>query len=251
MMEQPSSTETTKTYQWMQANMPVLGDGTTHYYHQGPVFIDNADPVIEQELRWNPYENINVQEKDHGAVKGTNLKDICDLVGGMNAGETLKLRASDGFSKTFAYTNVYEYPARQGPMVITWYQDGNYPDATYTDGMKLVFFADTSTNPWGIHAMGNYDWHESAAPEYWYYYASSAEQYPTTTGLSVKYISDVLIYSDDPVPPELDTLFDGPVTLVPGETFSKTAYNSGTSYTINRPRLWSSSDGSNLGRVYL
>ncbi len=46
--------------------------------------------------------------------------------------------------------------------------------------------------------MGNYDWHESAAPEYWYYYTSGAEQYPTTTGLSVKYISDVLIYSDDP-----------------------------------------------------
>ena len=225
--------ETTKTYQWLEANLPVLGDGTTHYYHQGPVFIDNADPVIEQELRWNPYENISVQEKDNGAVKGTNLKDICDLVGGMNSGETLKLRASDGFSKTFAYTNVYEYPARQGPMVITWYQDGNYPDGTYADGMKLVFFADTSTNPWGIHAMGNYDWHESAAPEYWYYYASGAEQYPTTTGLSVKYLSDVLIYSDDPVPPELDTLFDGPVTLVPGETFSKTAYNSGTSYTIN------------------
>ena len=31
----------------------------------------------------------------------------------------------------------------------------------------------------------------------------------------------------------MDVLFDGPVTLVPGETFSKTAYNSGTSYTIN------------------
>lgn len=82
-------TETTKTYQWLEANLPVLGDGTTHYYHQGPVFIDNADPVIEQELRWNPYENISVQEKDNGAVKGTNLKDICDLVGGMNSGETL------------------------------------------------------------------------------------------------------------------------------------------------------------------
>jgi len=194
--------ETTRTYQWMQANLPVLGDGTTHYYHQGPVFIDNQDPVIEQELRWNPDEDTNVQEKDNGAVKGTNLKDICDLVGGMNAGETVKLKASDGFSRTFAYENVYQYPARQGPMGITWYRDGQYVDSGYADGMKLVFFADTSTNPWGIHAMGNYDWHESAAPEYWYYYASGAEQYPTTTGLSVKYISDVLIYSDDPpLPP--------------------------------------------------
>jgi len=81
--------ETTRTYQWMQANMPVLGDGTTHYYAQGPIFVDNPDPAVEEQLRWNPSEDTNVQEKDQGAVKGTNLKDICDLVGGMNAGETL------------------------------------------------------------------------------------------------------------------------------------------------------------------
>ena len=69
--------------------------------------------------------------------------------------------------------------------------------------MKLVFFADTSVNPWGIHAMGNYDWHESADPQYWYYYFDGNERYPTTTGLSIKYISDVFIYSDDspPSPP--------------------------------------------------
>ena len=35
-----------------------------------------------------------------GAVKGTNVKDLCDLVGGMNAGETLKIAAPDGFSRT-------------------------------------------------------------------------------------------------------------------------------------------------------
>ena len=128
--------ETTKTYQWMEANMPVLGDGVTHYYHQGPVFMDNANETLEQELRWNPDEDSN--EKDQGAVKGTNLKDLCNLVGGMNAGETVKLRSSDNFSKTFAYENVYNYPARQGPMVITWYLNGSYPDSGYSDGMKLV-----------------------------------------------------------------------------------------------------------------
>ncbi len=186
-----------------------MGDGVTHYYHQGPVFIDNPDPVVEQDLRWNPDEDTNIEEKDNGAVKGTNLKHICDLVGGMNAGETLTLRASDGFTKTFAYTNVYEYSPRQGPIGITWYKDGQYADSGYSDGLKLVFFADTSTNPWGIHAMGNYDWHESSAPEYWYYYISGSEQYPTTTGLSVKYISDVLIFSDDPLPTVPVAAFSG------------------------------------------
>ena len=30
--------KTTVTYQWMEANLPVQGDGVTHYYHQGVGF---------------------------------------------------------------------------------------------------------------------------------------------------------------------------------------------------------------------
>ncbi len=187
--------ETTVTYQWMEANLPVMGDGITHYYHQGPVFVDDADPVREEELRWNAAEDKNVQEKDMGAVKGTDLKDLCNLVGGMSHGDTVKIQAADGFTKTFAYENVYTPPARQGPMVITWYHDvdGYVPD--YRTGMRLVFFADNSTNPWGIQAFGNNDWRQSAVREYWYYYRQGDEKYPTTTGLSVQYVSDILIYS--------------------------------------------------------
>ncbi len=224
--------ETTVTYQWLEEALPVLGDGSTHYYHQGPVFVNDPDPDIEEQLRWNPAEDTN--EKDQGAVKGTNLKDLCDLVGGMSPGETVELKASDGFSKRFAYENVYSYPIRQGPMVITWFKDGTYPDTGYSDGMKLVFFADDSVNPWGYHMMGNYDWHESAAPEYWYYYTSGSEQYPTTTGLSVKYISDIKIYSQEAPPVPVDTLFDGTVTLIEGETFTVTAYNNASgNYTVD------------------
>ena len=64
--------------------------------------------------------------------------------------------------------------------------------------MRLVFFADTSVNPWGEHVFGNFDWHESAEPEFWYYYQSGEQKYPTTTGLSAKYVSDILIYSSLP-----------------------------------------------------
>ena len=46
---------------------------------------------------------------------------------------------------------------------------------------------------------------------------------------AVKTVADI-----QPPGPVMAVLFDGPVTLVPGETFSKTAYNSGTSYTINK-----------------
>ena len=191
--------EKTLTYQEMKDSLPVQGDGSTHYYHQGPVFVDDPDPVTQEQLRWNPREDTNaVPEKDMGAVKGTDLKDLCNLVGGMSSGDTVKIKASDGFTKEFAYKNVYTPPSRQGPMVITWYKDGQYPDSGYSEGMKLVFFADTSVNPGREHVFGNFDWHESADPKYWYYYQSGDQKYPTTTGLAAKYVSDILIYSSLP-----------------------------------------------------
>ncbi|MDD3135923.1 MAG: NosD domain-containing protein, partial [Methanoregula sp.] len=193
--------EQTVNYSWMSANLPVLGDGTTHYYHQGPVFVDDAtNETHEQELRWNPAEDTNVDTKDMGAVKGTNLKDLCDLVGGMSDGEEVKVLSVDGWSDRYAYKNVYQYSSREGPLGICWYQDGKYPDTGYSDGMRLVWFADTSVNPGGLHAFGNYDWHEAAAPEYWYYYNSGSEYYPTTTGLSGKYVNRIFIYSNDAPP---------------------------------------------------
>ena len=188
--------EKTVTYQWMEANLPVMGDGATHYYHQGPVFVDDADPAHEEELRWNAAEDKNVKEKDMGAVKGTSLKDLCDLAGGMAPGDVVKIKADDGFTKTFAYENIYLPNPRQGPLVIAWYHNSEGYVPEYRTGMRLIFFADNSTNPWGIHAFGNDDWRKSAASEYWYYYRQGDEKYPTTTGLSIQYVSDILIYSN-------------------------------------------------------
>jgi hypothetical protein len=192
--------EKTLTYQEMEDTLPVLGDGATHYYLQGPVFAG-----LTEEERWNPDEDSNaVPEKDMGAVKGTDVKDLCNLVGGMSPGDTVVIKASDGMSKEFAYKNIYAPPSRQGPVAVTWYCSGistctgPNPDSGYSDGMRLVFFADDSVNPWGAHVFGNFDWHESADPQYWYYYMSGTERYPTTTGLSVKYVSDILIYSSQP-----------------------------------------------------
>jgi hypothetical protein len=85
--------QTTITYQTMKDTLPVLGDGTTHYYLQGPIFKDDPNSTTQEMLRWNQEEDTNVQEKDMGAVKGTNLKDLCNLVGGMAAGDTLKVKS--------------------------------------------------------------------------------------------------------------------------------------------------------------
>jgi hypothetical protein len=179
--------EKTVDYTWMEENLPVRGDGITHYYHQGPVFID--DP----EARWNPAEDRNVQEKDMGALEGTSLPDLCDLVGGMEPGDTVRVTAVDGYSKTFDYRNVYAPSPRQGLMVITWFRDDEGYVPEYRTGMRLVFFADNTTNPWGINAFGNQDWRESADPEYYYYYVQGSERYPTTTGLSVQEVATITV----------------------------------------------------------
>jgi DMSO/TMAO reductase YedYZ molybdopterin-dependent catalytic subunit len=226
-------------YLWMEENLPVYGDGMTHYYHQGPVFSENEDD------RWNRQEDKNVLDKDMGAVKGTNLKDLCDLVGGMTPGDEIKVSASDGFSKRFNYTNVYEPQARQGPIILTWYRadQGYVPD--YYDGIKLVFFADNSTNPWGVHAFGVWDMHETLAEQYWHNFWSDAEKYPTTTGLSVKWVSDISIYSSEAIVTTqdvsqsnsdssglVDVIFDGIVTLTEG-TFTWTADGGDTHVVAN------------------
>ncbi len=41
--------EKTLTYQEMESSLPVQGDGSTHYYNQGPVFVDDPDPVMQEQ----------------------------------------------------------------------------------------------------------------------------------------------------------------------------------------------------------
>ncbi|WP_062399516.1 hypothetical protein [Methanogenium cariaci] len=105
------------TIAWMEKNLPVMGDGTTHYYLQGPVFDESEDP-------WNPDEDINCYpNKDMGALRGgTNVVDLCDQVGGAHrGGDVILIRSGDGFRKSFPYANVYTPPSRQA----RWYLPGN------------------------------------------------------------------------------------------------------------------------------
>ena len=186
--------ETTKTYQWLEGNLPVLGDGKTHYYSQGPTFNDSD--------LWDNAESLNIDTRDWGAVKGTDVKEICNLVGGMSAGETVKIKASDGFSKTFPYEYIYTPNPRQGPMGITWFRADQGYVSSYTDGMRMVMFADAKTNTYGWntsgwHVFGNADMRDCWAPQYWYNYSGT---YPSSGGVSVKTVSDILIYSNKAPP---------------------------------------------------
>ena len=248
--------ETTVNYEWMMNNLPVYGDGVTHYYHQGPIFQEEWEEIHPNETwdrerdKWNPEEDVNVLTKDLGAVKGTNVKDLCELVGGMAEGDTVEIKAVDGFFKRFPYENVYMPEPRQGPLVVTWYtkdatesghEEGYVADGYY-NGMRLVFFADTSTNLWGKHVFGIADMHECIPEEYWHYY--QYPDYPTTTGFTVKYVNRIYIHSTLE-PPVLTSIAVLPadVTLEIGgvQQFNATPYQYGNEMP-NILLTWTSSD---------
>jgi len=186
--------ETTKTYQWMESNLPVYGDGITHYYFQGPTF----DPAN----LWDPGETINVDSRDYGAAKGSDVKDLCDLVGGMNSGEWVKIKAQapDLFSKNFDYEDVYTPEPEQGKLIIAWYNPtfGGYPPV-YDTGMRLIFFADPEPGQ-TKHVFGNWDMHEYLAEDRWSYYYQDGIFYPSSSQLSVQNVGEIIIYSDDAPP---------------------------------------------------
>jgi PGF-pre-PGF domain-containing protein len=250
--------ETTVEYTWMMNHRTVYGDGVTHYYHQGPIFQDAWEAKHPNETwdpdedRWNPEEDVNVLEKDLGAVKGTNVKNLCELVGGMAEGDLLEIKASDGYSKMFPYENVYEPEPRQGPLVVTWYtedasesgQESGYVSDGYSSGMRLVFFANTSTNPWSKHVFGISDMKACIPEEYWHYY--QYPDYPTTTGYAVKNINRIYIHStlEPPVLASI-TVTPASITLAVGEVqqFTATAYDPTGSEIPPVVVTWTISDG--------
>ncbi|MDK2974267.1 MAG: hypothetical protein PWP08_638 [Methanofollis sp.] len=204
--------ETTVDYLWMEENLPVYGDGRTHYYMEGPVIEDEWDRAHPNETydAWDPDEDVQgsiTRKGDLGAVRGTNVVDLCDLIGGAGADDRIAITCRDGWRKMFPSRYVYDPDPRQGPLVVCWFngdevsgekQGVGYPDTCYTVGMRAIFFADTSGNPWGWHVFGATDMKECWDKKYWNYGA----QYPSAVGTSGKWVSEIGIYTQElpPVP---------------------------------------------------
>jgi hypothetical protein len=215
--------------------LPVYGDGETHYIFQGPIFLGewqaahpdetwNDTPICEGDTipgtdvtftnapgcvpydRWNPTEDTNCGSgsvaKDLGAVKGTAVNDLCNLVGGLSPGDTVKILAIDGFDKDFPAEAFYDPSPALGPGVLCWYTKdceesfqgtGYVPE--FSVGMRLAFLSDTSTNPWGSHIYGIKDMVENFSSQYWHFYYDSGQFYPSCGGHQVKWVSDIVIYT--------------------------------------------------------
>lgn len=205
------------------AQMTVLGDGKTHYYLQGPTH--------DEENVWD--EDETAYFVDMGAVKGTNLKDLCELVGGLAIDEVVEIRNLSGNNRTFDWFAVYEPSEYQGPIGICWNKDGMDSGKGYTDGMRNIFFADNSTNEFGYNVYGNYDMTELT--EEFQYLEDGI--WPSSSGLSIPDVSEIIIHSvsnaqesgpDSVVPTSVPTLpSSAPPTKVsipsvPGTSYATT-----------------------------
>jgi DMSO/TMAO reductase YedYZ molybdopterin-dependent catalytic subunit len=208
------------TYQEMEAQLPVQGDGTTQYYFQGPTF--------QPENLWDPAETVNLKNK--GAVRGTDVKDLVELVGGAEPGDQIQVKSFDGYSDRFQYDTIYNPAPGQGKVVIAWYTknagDGAplYTDGAYVPtfdaGMQLVFMVET-TNGAGLHVFGHEDMRTYLPEENWHYFVDGVIQYPSANGLSLKWINQVNIYSQASEAWSIDVT--GAVTTTVGQTWFENA----------------------------
>jgi hypothetical protein len=201
--------ERTVSYQWMEKNLPKYGDGVTHYYLQGPTFDLNN--------RWDENELVNL--KDKGAVMGSAVKDLCDLVGGMSEGDEVLMHAVDDWQIMFKYHNIYEPQDVQGTIALCWYNgedalegerygEGYPSNSGYRTALQIIIMAGT-TNSEGKYVFGNNDMKEVMPPEegYSHYYRDESGPWPSTNGLSGKWIDSILIYPTGTAPevPDVDT----------------------------------------------
>ena len=186
--------ETTVSHQWMETHLPVYGDGKTLYYSQGPTFNESD--------YWDNAEWQNVESRNWSAVIGTDLKDLCNLVGGGSPGSTILVAGDDMVGRDFSYESVYTPNPRQGPMVVTWKKDGMYPESGYDEGMRLIMFADAKVNTFGWntsgwHVFGNADMRDCWPSQYWYNYSGI---WPSAGGTSVRIVRYIKVYTSDPIP---------------------------------------------------
>jgi PKD repeat protein len=203
--------------------MPIVGDGTTHYYCE-----ENISGATTQDEAWDVNETNTAAFTDMGTPQGTDVKDLCNLVGGASTGDTIVITGSDGYSSSFPYENIYYPQPRQGQIIIAWnnpFFGGDVPN--FANGMRLEFMAQT-TNADGLHVYGLWDMHETLPPAFWGYTDG-----PATSHLSVKYVSNIDIYESYLVSCDASGNPEG--NFVPGGT----VYVKGTGLAANTAyKLW-------------
>ena len=225
--------ETFVDYIYMETNLPVIGDGTTAYKFEGL--------TLNSSNLWDSEETYPGGFKISNVVKGSRVHDLAELVGGMGSGTTITLVANDGFETTLPYSSIYTNPAvqnRQGDAIIAWWGDGQYVPQ-YADGMRLFFMPSD-------HIYGHWDMHETLPSQYWRYNFQDGIQYPSSAGLSAKYITTIKVYStpESDWTLELDGRDIGGINYTVSKPFLEEALacqfgaDHKTTYTDSKGRVW-------------
>ena len=170
----------TYTWDWMADNLPIYGDGVTEYKFEGLSFPPN-DP-------WDMAETYPGGFKVTEAMKGTSIRELCDLAGGMDPGTEIKFVATDGWTSKLSYDVIYEPADCVGEPVLAWYSagwGGTMPD--YSEGFRIFFATDD-------HIFGQRDMMEGIPFQYWHYNSGL----PSCAGLSAKMVTriELTTYAD-------------------------------------------------------
>ncbi|KAF1078714.1 NosD domain-containing protein [Methanogenium sp. MK-MG] len=178
--------EATVTTRWMERHLTVYGgENGTALHFQGPVFEgawNDAHPGEAYNF-WDPEESVNANPgKINEVVKGTSVRDLCDLAGGASEGNEIKFIATDGYRTSLSYSPIYEPQIRQGEAILAWWTEEKGDTPAYSDGPRLFFMADD-----GI--FGNWDMHQCIEEQNWHYF----EGMPAVAGISAAKVATIEI----------------------------------------------------------
>jgi len=230
-----------ETVEWFDiianpAKFPVIGgDNGTQHTFQGLVFEEDGEKIGEG-VGWDLEEKYLIGNyKIDNVVKGTAVRDLTDLVGGMGPNDEIKFVCTlDGWTNTLDYSSIYEPHPRLGTVFLAWYADGKViPE--YSQGPRLFFTSDDNK-------FSHADMYESINPLYWHYNSGRA----SAPGLSAQMVDLIKIV---PKPDDWSITLTGAIN----EKISRGYFESGltctfvkgtpidhqASYTDEQGREWS------------
>jgi hypothetical protein len=93
---------------------------------------------------YSSYQNRLGFWRDAGNYTGVAVKDLVELLGGMQPGDTITVTSSDDYDTTYSYNNVYnDWPdtSVQGDMILAYEYEGNLTPA-WEEGLRIAFLPD-------------------------------------------------------------------------------------------------------------
>ncbi|WP_292393470.1 hypothetical protein [Methanoculleus sp. UBA303] len=179
------------------ANLTVanLMANYTQVYSNGPLYMQKG--TFDLNDTWGDANQGMVYYGEHN---GTYVSNITGEVGGMSDGDELWVLGIDKpITRYFGYDNVYTPNSRQGDMILAWWDnETGLAGNTWNSGLCLFFytppsvygFAD-SLNLTNRDMEASFDsWYQRFVPDKY----NVSALYPAANGLSVKNVTDLLIY---------------------------------------------------------